>query len=57
MDTGFLCVVTVTDIMEMVRSGMAATCVVQPIDLIKTRMQLASSGTAKGVAAAAMGKP
>lgn len=27
-------------------SGMAATCVVQPIDLIKTRMQLASAGPA-----------
>lgn len=28
-------------------SGMAATCVVQPVDLIKTRMQLAGEGTSK----------
>lgn len=28
-------------------AGMAATCVVQPIDLIKTRMQLAAQGTVK----------
>jgi len=31
---------------ERVGTGMAATCVVQPIDLIKTRMQLASAGPA-----------
>lgn len=31
-------------------AGMAATCVVQPIDLIKTRMQLSTAGGGAAVA-------
>ncbi len=40
---------------ELQRTGMAATCVVQPIDLVKTRMQLSSttSVTAGAVAGGA----